>query len=248
MNFSIGIRIMQSTGHLTTLISQAIIFALYCALLKTHLPSRPRLSLRRSPMKRMLNLLFGVSLVMLAVSIRGNADISPRPSPGTAKEGKVVALTELVVVPDSKASEARLQISRDQLLSFRAALADLPVNESLAQRVARSSTRTMVAGFFLFLSVSFGGVLLVRSGSNRSRKTIAVALICAALVGAAAIISRANAGPPPGYLWRALPQNLKDGKSTFGSIEIEVMPERQSIKLILPMRSAPANSTRSDDE
>ncbi len=199
-------------------------------------------------MKKLLNLLLGASLVMLFLTVRGNADLAPRPSPGTAKEGKIVALTELVIVPDSKAPEARLQISRDQLLSFSAALADLPVNESLAQRVVHSSTRTMIAAFFLFLSVSFGGVLLVRSGSNRSRKTVAAMLICAALVGAAAIISRANAGPPPAYRWRALPQNLKDGKTTNGSLEIEVMTERQAIRLILPSRTATSNSTRSDDE
>jgi len=46
-----------------------------------------------------------------------------------------------------------------------------------------------------------------------------------AVIGAAAIIARANAGPPSSYLWRKLPQNFSKGTPTYGGIDIEIVPD-----------------------
>jgi hypothetical protein len=101
----------------------------------------------------------------------------------------------------------------------------------------------------LFLSVSFFGVWLARafrsgSGLRRNQKVTAIALIVAT-VGAAAIITRGNAGPPPSYRWRNLPTALASGQSTAGSVLLEVVPDDPNastgIKLIIPLKKQKAN-------
>jgi hypothetical protein len=60
-----------------------------------------------------------------------------------------------------------------------------------------------------------------------------------AMISAAAIITRANAGPPGSYLWRKLPQNLAKGTPTYGGIDIEIVPDANDgsgMKLIIPQR------------
>ena len=182
--------------------------------------------------------LFILSLV-LATTLPAYGDIArPKPSRSPQKP-RIVLHTSLTIVPDSKASEARLQISQSSLQELRAALANTPENESMAQRVASSSTRTMLAGLFMFLSLSLGGVWLTRSVQTRSQKAIAALLMGTAVIGAAAIIARANAGPPGSYLWKKLPQNLGKGTPTYGGIDIEVVPDPNDgsgMKLIIPTR------------
>ncbi|HEY3042330.1 MAG TPA: hypothetical protein VGJ66_26610 [Pyrinomonadaceae bacterium] len=175
--------------------------------------------------------------LLLAAAMPTYGDIARRsPSP---EKPRIVLHTSLTIVPDSKAYEGRLQISQGSLQELRAALANTPTNESMAQRIAHSSTRTMLAGLFMFLSLSFAGVWLARSVQARGQKAVAALLIGTAIVGAAAIIARANAGPPGSYLWRKLPQNLSKGAPTYGGIDIEIVPdanEGPGIKLIIPMR------------
>jgi len=180
-------------------------------------------------------------LLLLASIVYAFADIArPKPSPEPSKEGKVVFHTGLTIVPDAKIYEARLQISQESLQNLREALAtvpaNVPANQSMIQRVAHSSTRTIMAGVFLFLSVSFAGVWLARSGRRRSHKAIAAVLLFAAVIGAATVITRANAGPPGWYRWAGLPQALKDGKETAGSLDIEIVPEGNGMRLIIPTR------------
>src|SRR5260370_36875003 len=104
-------------------------------------------------------------------------------SPG---EGKIVFHTSLLVTSDSKASEARLQISQETLKRIREATADASVNESLTQRIVHSSTRTMMAGGVMFLAVSFAGVWLARSSQRPGPKAGPAGLL-AFLLGAGAI-------------------------------------------------------------
>ena len=187
-------------------------------------------------MKRIL-ISCAAGLLLLASVMYAFADIArPKSSPAPAKEARIVFHTGLTIVPDTKAYEARLQISQESLQSLREALAAVPANPSVVQRVAHSSTRTIMAGLFLFLSVSFAGVWLARSGQRRSHKAIAAVLLCAAVIGAATVIVRANAGPPGWYRWAGLPQALKDGKETSGGLDIEIVPEGSGIKLVIPTR------------
>jgi len=94
---------------------------------------------------------------------------------------------------------------------------------------------TIVGGLFLFLSFSFGGCMVRHAGQRKQRITAALVLGLA-ILGAATIITRANAGPP-GYLrWQGLPAALTEGRTTRGGIDIVVVPEGSTIKLIVPLR------------
>jgi hypothetical protein len=175
--------------------------------------------------------------LLLATALPTYGDIArPKPSP---ERPKIVLHTSLTIVPDSKAYEGRLQISQSSLQELRAALANTPPNESMAQSIAHSSTRTMLAGLFMFLSLSFAGVWLARSVQTRGQKMVAALLMGTAVIGAAAIIARANAGPPGSFYWRKLPQNLSKGTPTSGGLDIEIVPDSNDgsgMKLIIPTR------------
>ena len=188
-------------------------------------------------MKRMLTFC-AAGLLALANVVYANADIArPKPSSSSEKESKIVLHTGLTIVPDAKAYEARLQISQENLRELREALATVQTNPSLMQRVAHSSTSTIMAGLFLFLSLSFAGVWLARSGQRRSHKAIAAVFLVGAVIGAATVIARANAGPPGSYRWRGLPQALSEGRATQGGVDIEIVPGSDGMKLIVPLKN-----------
>ena len=182
----------------------------------------------------------GSLCLLLAMAMPAYADIArPKPSPSPQQPPRIVLHTSLTIVPDNKAYEARLQISQSSLKEMQAALINTPGNESMAQRIAHSSTRTMLAGLFMFLSLSFAGVWLARSVQTRGQKAIAALLMGTAVIGAAAIIARANAGPPSSWYWRKLPQNMSKGASTSGGVDIEIVPDPSDgsgMKLIIPSK------------
>lgn len=184
--------------------------------------------------------ILGAFCLLLALAIPTYADIAkPKEKPSPSPElPKLVLHTRLVVVPDNKAWEAKLQISQSSLQELRAALAD--ENKSTAQGITRSSTRTIMAGLFMFLSLSFAGVWLARSVQTRGQKMVAVLLFGTAMIGAAAIVARANAGPPGSYYWKKLPQNLSKGAPTSGGLDIEIVADgdigSSGMKLLLPIK------------
>jgi hypothetical protein len=183
--------------------------------------------------------LFSLCLFCLVATttMTARADIArPKPSPD---KPRIVLHTGLTIVPDNKAYEARLQISQSSLNDLRAALGDDPNNRSVTQRIAHSSTRTIMAGLFLCLALSFAGVWLARSLESRGQKTVAALLLGTAVIGGAAIIASANAGPPGLFYWRKLPQNLSKGAATNGGVDIEIVPDTndgRALKLIIPIR------------
>lgn len=179
--------------------------------------------------------------LLLATAMPAYGDIAkPNPSPSPApQEPKFVLHTRLVIVPDSKAWEARLQISQSDLQELRTALGNTPGNEAFSARIARSSTRTIIAGLFMFLSLSFAGVWLARSVQSRGQKVVTALLLCTAVLGAAAVITQANAGPPGSYYWKKLPQNFSKGVPTNGGLDIVIVPDGSDgsgMKLIIPTR------------
>jgi len=187
-----------------------------------------------------------IVLLMLSV-VLVRADIAkPKDTPQPNKS----LYTSLEIIPDAKTTDARLQIRQSTLNDLRAALNGAPNNASLASTITHSSTRTIIAGLLLFLSVSFGGVWLVRasrsgSGSRTPQKVMVIALIAVATLGAAAIITRGNAGPPPAYRWRNLPTSLASGQSTAGSVILEIVPDDPNssigMKLIIPLKKQKPN-------
>jgi len=175
-------------------------------------------------------------LALLTSAIYAFADIArPKPSPA---EAKAIFYTGLTVTSDSKAFEARLQISEETLKRLQEAASRNPGNTSLSQRIMHSSGRTMMAGLFMFLAISFAGVWFARSSQRRNHKAVAAVLLVAICFGVATVIVRANAGPPGYIRWQNLPQSLKDGKETSGGVSIEVVPGDDNMKLIIPLRKS----------
>jgi len=188
-------------------------------------------------MKRTVVLCAAV-LLLVSTAVYSFGDIArPKETPKSS-EGKTVLYTSMTVKPDPKAYEARLQISQSTLQRIAHEAGNLSSNDSMTQRLVHSSARTMMAGLFMFLAVSFAGVWLARSSQRRNHKAIAAVFLLATVFGLATVIVRANAGPP-GYLrWQGLPQNLKAGKITGGGVNIEIVPGDDSeIRLIVPLRN-----------
>lgn len=186
-------------------------------------------------MKRTLTLI-ATAVVLFAASIYAFADIArPKPTPA---EPKTVLYSGLTVSSDAKAYEARLQISEETLRRIQEGLANKGANTSMTQRIMHSSTRTFMAGLFMFLAASFAGVWLARSTQRRTHKAFAAAILLAVVVGAGTVLVRANAGPPGYVRWQNLPQALKDGKSTTAGVDIEIVPGDENIKLIIPLRKS----------
>ena len=184
--------------------------------------------------------ILGALCLLLALAIPAYGDIAkPKEKPSPSPElPKFVLHTRLVVVPDNKAWEAKLQISQSSLQELRAALGN--GNELTAQSIKRSSTRTIMAGVFMFLSLSFAGVWLARSMQTRGQKVAAALLLGGAMIGAAAMIAHANAGPPGSYYWKKLPQNLSKGAPTSGGLDIEIVADgdigSSGMQLVVPIK------------
>src|SRR4030095_14513921 len=124
-------------------------------------------------MKRTL-ILSAAICALLSGAVFAFGDIArPKPTPA---QGKVIFYTGLTVTPDSKAYEARLQISQETLKRIQVAAANKGGPPSVIQGLIHSSTRTIMTGLFMFLAVSFAGVWLARSGQRRNHKTITAVL------------------------------------------------------------------------
>jgi hypothetical protein len=187
-----------------------------------------------------------VCFVVLSGTVLANADVRPPLKPANQNaaqptpEPKYILHTGLEISTDPKAYEARLQIPKSQLQYFRAALDNASGNSPVVGGIAVSAPRTIIAGLLMFLAISVAGVLLARSASiGRTRKSLAAIVIVAVVLGAAAIITRGNAGPPGSYRWRNLPQALAKGEPTTGGVDIEVVPDDQlqgRLRLIIPLK------------
>ena len=151
---------------------------------------------------------------------------------------KPLLYSGLTITSDPKAFEARLIISEDTLKTLREAGARNGGEAALSQQIMHSSSRTIMAGLFMFLAISFAGIWLARSGQRRNTKAIAAVLLVGVILGIGTIIVRANAGPPGYIRYQNLPQNLKDGKATSGGVSIEVVPGHDNLQLIIPMRKS----------
>lgn len=196
-------------------------------------------------MKSIVSLLFLIVLI-LSVSTESLADL---PGPKTQKNKTLN--TTLEVTPDAKATTARLQIRQSDLNQLRAALEGNSPSQSVAASITNNAPRTIIAGVLIFLSIATAGILLVRSirstANSRGQKTAAVIVLVMATLGGAAIVSRGNAGPPPGLRWWDVPKALANGESASGTVTIEIVPDNQNtntgMKLIIPYkkRSGPGD-------
>ena len=176
--------------------------------------------------------------VLLTAVSTVKADIAKPKSP--QKPARQVIHTSLEIVPDSKLYEAKLQISQSDFNSLRAALDANAGSSPVVGGIAFSAPRTIIAGLLMFMAVSVAGLLLARSSSfGRAQKTIGAVVLVAVVLGAAAIITRGNAGPPGSWRWRNLPQSLAKGEATIGGVDVEIVPDEQvsgRMRLIIPLK------------
>lgn len=185
--------------------------------------------------------LVGLILLLAVTAPAANADIPKPPQP--PQHGKVVMTTKLEVVPETNAFQARLVISESDLKTLRAALDGAPGSPAVVAGISASPGRTIIAGMMMFLAISFAGVWLARSRRSaplgRTQKTIATLILIAAVGVAATIITRGNAGPPPGYwTWRNLSKNLAENRPTAGRLVVEVIPDDPNnprMTLVIPV-------------
>ncbi|HJZ82772.1 MAG TPA: hypothetical protein VKD91_20575 [Pyrinomonadaceae bacterium] len=183
-------------------------------------------------MKRTL-ILSAALCALLAGAVYAFGDVArPKASPVAPRPA---LYTGLIITSDPKASEARLIISEGTLKSLQEAAARSG-NGSLGAQITHSSTRTIVAGLFMFLAVSFAGVWFARSEKRRTHKAIAAVFLVAIVFAITTVIVRANAGPPGYVRWGNLPEALKAGKETEGGVDIVVVPGDEDMKLIIPLR------------
>ena len=189
-------------------------------------------------MKRILISMAAVGALLATFAFAFGDIARPKPTTPTEPHGQIVHYSGLTIMSDSKMYDARLQIPAETLKAINEAAQRREGSASLMQNITHSSTRTMMAGLFMFLAVSFAGVWLARSNQRRNVKAIAAVLVIAFVFGAATVIVRANAGPPGYVRWQNLPQALKDGKATSAGVEVEIVPGDGQIRLIVPLRNA----------
>ena len=184
--------------------------------------------------------LIAACFVLLVSTQIATADIA-KPKQAEKPAVRNVLHTSLEISTDPKAYEAKLQITESDLKTLRAALDGAAGNTPIAASIAQSPTRTIIAGLLMFLSVSIAGVLFARSSSfGRAQKVVGAVILVVAVIGAAAFITRGNAGPPGSYRWRNLPQALAEGKPTAGGLDIEIIPDDArtgaNMRLIIPLK------------
>ena len=171
-----------------------------------------------------------------------NMDVrAPVPTPESIKPGKMVLHSSLTIIPDARANEARLQISQATLTELRAEIGGAG-NAPVAAFVGQSRTRTILAGLLMFFAVSIAGVLIARKARSLGRaEKAAIALVFfAGVLGATAMITRGNAGPPGSYRWRNLPAALTEGQPTTGGVDVEIVPDNEMsgvrFRLVVPVK------------
>ena len=103
--------------------------------------------------------LIAACFVLLVSTQIANADIAKPKQP--EKVSRYVLHTSLEIATDPKAYEAKLQITESDLKTLRAALDGAAGNTTIAASIARSSTRTIIAGLLIesLLLAGFGGLL-----------------------------------------------------------------------------------------
>ena len=193
-------------------------------------------------------ILFACFVLLSATALVVRADIA-KPKPAPSAEAKLI-YSGLQIIPEPNGKGATLRIPQSTMNELVAAYNGQAPNTTIAASITNSRPRTIIAGILLCLSVSFAGVWLARASRSkstlgRSQKAVAIVLIAVATIGAAAIITRGNAGPPPSWAWRNLPNALTEGQSIIGPITIMIVPndpnEGNNVKLTIPTKKKKAN-------
>lgn len=199
-------------------------------------------------MKKML--FAAVMAALLCVSVFADIPPGPGKSPNRVKK-PVVVDTQMDIKLDSNATEARLLVPASHIKQLRAELEALDNGSDTAAFGGTDSTlkaQTIISALFLSLAFVFGGLWLAK---NRSIATKAKAVGAAALfsvVGSAATLVYANAGPPAearSITGKMFSQSLHIYGFGWGKVKLELTNENR-IQLIVPNPKTEAKPA--DDE
>ncbi|HKP73675.1 MAG TPA: hypothetical protein VJT82_12095 [Pyrinomonadaceae bacterium] len=162
----------------------------------------------------------------------------PDPSWSKPRKEKPLPASRMVIESRGDVREARLQIPRGMYKQLRAEIDADSNPQPAASTAGLRSTRTIIAGVFLSLSLAFAGVFVVRTRSRATKQIALVALVFFGVAGAFAFKSLANAGPPYPRLLDAgtLSNATTPGAALDGAVRVEIVDEGSEIKLVVPAK------------
>ncbi len=201
-------------------------------------------------MKRMILL----SVLLALAAVTALADIArPDRTPNGTRKPKLGTEATLRIKIDRNATEAKLIIPKSKLKQLRAELDQADDDNAQASTESLGSgtqrLQTIMGGFFLSLSVVFGGFWVARKKGGKGGQ--AAALIAVAGASAAAVsVVYANVGPPPAA--RSITSKLFDQKiiRPYNFAEGKIMIETgdgETYQLIVPDAGDGPESERPND-
>jgi hypothetical protein len=185
-------------------------------------------------MKRIFTLFALITVFSIAAAADVRLPNTPKPTP---TEEKKSIETDLRIRLRKDAKEARLLIPKDRINELRAQLDELDGGSNTAAFLSVSRAQTVIGGLFLSLAMVFGGVWLTRArtGGFKPHKAI-VAGAGLLFVGAFAVASFANMGPPPearSITGKIFTPGVHMYKQASGKIRVEAS-DNDWIELIVP--------------
>jgi len=177
-----------------------------------------------------------LALVPVVVSAFNIANPSRHARP---EDMKYAASTSFEIATQKGGWTARLEVPADVAREIaKAAGQDGAAAGSLGgPRI--SPMQTIVSGLALSFAVVLGGLWFRRTKQGVRRQAVGLAIGGAVLVGLGAV-AFGNAGPPPRYEGN-LRKAFVEGSELEGPLQIVVVPEGNSMRLVMPAQSGKAD-------
>ena len=183
--------------------------------------------------------IFSLCALLAIFSVAAVADVrlpdTPKPTPPKKEKKAIDSHFRISIQKDAK--EARLLIPKDQIKQLRAQLDELDGDSNTSALLSFSRAQTIVGGLFLSLAMVFGGVWFSRSrktGFKPNKAVVAGAVLF--FVGAFAVVSFANMGPPMearSITGKIFTPAVHMYKQAWGKIKVETTDDDE-IELIVP--------------
>lgn len=201
-------------------------------------------------MKRMILL----SVLLALAAVTAFADIArPDRTPNSTRKPKLGTEATLRIKIDRNATEAKLIIPKSKLKQLRAELDQADDDNAQASTESLGSgtqrLQTIMGGFFLSLSVVFGGFWVARKKGGKGGQSAALIAVAGASAAAVSVVY-ANVGPPPAA--RSITSKLFDQKiiRPYNFAEGKIMIETgdgETYQLIVPDAGDGPESERPND-
>lgn len=179
-----------------------------------------------------------VMAALLCVSVFADIPPGPGKSPNRVKK-PVVVDTQMDIKLDSTATEARLLVPASQIKQLRAELEALDNGSDTAAFGGTDSAlkaQTIISALFLSLAFVFGGLWLAKNRRYAIKAKAVGAAALLSVVGLAATLVYANAGPPAearSITGKMFSQSMHIYGFGWGKVKLELTNENR-IQLIVP--------------